>query len=661
MTVQPLLTPDRVPNSNDGMYARAMLGLISSAQHSLYIQLQYIHPSDRPEDGAFSALLDAVAQRAAGGVDVRIILSQWQNSQWMERLQAAGIDTGLVRIQNGVHNKGFVVDHQKVVISSQNWSGEGVLANRDAGLIIDNATVARYFEGIFLHDWDNVAVGRGGRLGVTASDAALAQINGWEDDPGESDPPLVPPELRPIPDLTLAPLRLAIPGSAAPPPRAYAPGTAQFRYWSAAEAAARGAAFWRGLLPAGTNWHTGDTLDVLLDEGEDFNAYYDRRALNFFHGTAGGRTVYSGESPDIVCHEQGHAILDALRPGLFDAGSIEAAAFHEAFGDMSALLAALQLPSMRIAMLAETRGDLSRSSRLSRLAEQLGWAIRQIAPDAVESDCLRNAANSLFYTNPETLPTNAPATSLSSEPHSFSRVFTGAFLEALAGGVRLASPNPGEADVQTVSRDLARLLIAGVIAAPIVPEYMSQVAAAIVAADAGVDGPARGRYGDVLKSAFVRHGILSIQSAVSPAAFRAAGAVAPLRLAGMIAGLANELPHIAFSAAEYGLGDRPLLVRAPSNPRQFAVSGASFGVGSVTPSNSEHAARAFLEDLLQRGHIDIGDSGRPETRIVHPHAFKTHRLVSSAEGLVLTRILFDCGFHAMSGRTAIADNHDRQR
>ena len=644
MTVQPLLTPDRAADSG-GMYAEKMLELISSAQHSLYIQLQYIHPSDQAEDAAFTALLNAVAARAAAGVDVRIILSQWQNSQWMERLQAAGIDTGLVRIQQGVHNKGFVVDHQRVVISSQNWSGAGVLQNRDAGLIIDNATIARYFEGIFLHDWDNVAVGRGGRLGVTARDAAVAQIFGWEDDPGESEPALVPPELRAVPDLTLAPLQLAIPGVSAPPPRGYMPGSAEFRYWSAAEAAARGAAFWRQLLPAGTTWQVGETLNLLLDEGEDFNAFYDRQALNFFHGTAGGRTVYSGESPDIVCHEQGHAILDAMRPELFDAGTIEAAAFHEFFGDMSALLAALQLPSMRTAMIADTHGDLSRNSRLSRLAEQLGWAIRQTAPSAVDPDCLRNAANSFFYTNPESLPSRGPAASLSSEPHSFSRVFTGAFLEALAGGFRSTSANPGEADLQVVSQDFARLLVTGILAAPIVPEYMSQVAAAIIVADAGAEGAARGKYGDVLKSAFVRHGILSPQSAAGLAALHAAGL--PSHPLGITPGQARELPNTALSAAEYGLGDRPLLVRAPSDPRRFAVSAAAFGVGSVTPSNAEHAARAFVEDLLQRGHIDIGGAGQPEARIVHPHTFKTHRLVPRDEGLMLTRILFDCGFRAI--------------
>jgi PLD-like domain len=547
------------------------------------------------------------------------------------------------------------------VVSSQNWSGQGVLQNRDAGVIIDNPTIAQYFEKIFLQDWDNVAVGHqapaatAATIGQQTPDgrpgaAAIAQILGWQDDPGEGEPPSVPPELRSVPNLTLAPFKLAIPGVTAPTPRSFGLSTSEFRYWACAEAAARAAAFWRPLMPPGTNWQLGDTLPLLLDQGEDFNAFYDRQALNFFHGSSGGRTVFSGESPDVVCHEEGHAVLDALRPELFDAGSIEAAAFHESFGDMSAMLSALQLPSLRTAILSDTGGDLRRNSRLSRLAEQLGWAIRQFAPDAVDRDCLRNAANSFVYINPEGLPSSAPAATLSSEPHSFSRVFTGAFLEALAGGFRLASANPGEAELQAVSVDLARLLITGILSAPIVPEYMSQVAASVVAADAAADGAARGRYGDVLKAAFVRHGILSPQSAVSVATVRGAAASALVRPMGMAATGASprraDLPPVALSASEYGFGDRPLLVRAASEPRRFGVAGAAFGVGAVTPSNSEHAARAFVEDLLQRGHIDIGTTGHPEARIVHPHGFKTHRLVPTAEGLMLSRTLFDCGFRA---------------
>jgi phosphatidylserine/phosphatidylglycerophosphate/cardiolipin synthase-like enzyme len=75
----------------------------------------------------------------------------------LEALQAAGVNLDNVKIQNKVHNKGFVFDHKKVVVSSMNWSGQGVLDNRDAGVIIDNATAAKYYEEIFLDDWNNHA------------------------------------------------------------------------------------------------------------------------------------------------------------------------------------------------------------------------------------------------------------------------------------------------------------------------------------------------------------------------------------------------------------------------------------------------------------------------------------------------------------------------
>src|ERR1700730_6521778 len=78
----------------------------------------------------------------------------------LEALQAAGVNLDNVKIQNRVHNKGFVFDHKKVVVSSMNWSGQGVLENRDAGVLIENANAARYFEAIFLDDWNHHAARR---------------------------------------------------------------------------------------------------------------------------------------------------------------------------------------------------------------------------------------------------------------------------------------------------------------------------------------------------------------------------------------------------------------------------------------------------------------------------------------------------------------------
>ncbi|MFZ1095151.1 MAG: hypothetical protein WAN75_39030, partial [Xanthobacteraceae bacterium] len=103
-----------------------------------------------------------------------------------------------------------------------------------------------------------------------------------------------------------------------PKPAVYQSGTREFRFWTAAEALRRGADFWASRVPL-TKWEVGPVLKVLLDEGVDLNAYYDRRALNFFHGPSPSGTVYSGESPDIVCHEMGHASLDSFKPQLWGA------------------------------------------------------------------------------------------------------------------------------------------------------------------------------------------------------------------------------------------------------------------------------------------------------------------------------------------------------
>ena len=152
MTVTPLLTPDI------GSYRAHMLDLLRSAEKKLYVQLQYIHPPGDDADAEFRALIDAVIARIKAGVDVRIICSQYQAfGGWLERLQEVGVDLDRVRLQGGVHNKGFVIDSKKVVVGSQNWSGDGVLRNRDASVVIESTPAAKYYETIFLHDWHRLA------------------------------------------------------------------------------------------------------------------------------------------------------------------------------------------------------------------------------------------------------------------------------------------------------------------------------------------------------------------------------------------------------------------------------------------------------------------------------------------------------------------------
>src|SRR3989440_6974913 len=462
---------------------------------------------------------------------------------------------------------------------------------------------------------------RSGRRGKARAAAAEAKpkgvVNAWEQDPGDGAQPSGGQVIqRPVPVLREQPfsIRIVNPASA-PEAKPHSPGTAEFRYWTGAESLRRGADFWGALLP-GLSWEVGRILPVDLDFGVDLNAFYDRVGLKFFHGAAAGRTVFSGESPDVVCHELGHALLDSFKPQLFDAASMEVAAFHESFGDMSAVLSALQLPSVREGVLAETGGVLRRSSRLSQLAEQLGWAIRQSVPSAVEPDCLRNAVNTFFYRDPDTLPTTAPATSLSSEPHSFSRVFTGAFFEGLAG-MLATTASRDEAALLDVSQDIGAILVQGISAASGPPTYMSPVAASILAV-AAARFSAQG-YEAPLRSGFVRHGILAPSMAV-------AATHAPARIAALAASPreSKTLPTLQLSVAEYGLGVASIVVYAAAEPKRLQVAGAALAVGAAPSPGQDQAAKSFFEDLLRRGRLKIPRAGKGTAETLRAAAPQTH-------------------------------------
>ena len=472
-----------------------------------------------------------------------------------------------------------------------------------------------------------------------------AMVACWEDDPGEpkASPALIPVTVD-VPNQAAQPLAFKLDGKA-PTPQVFQPGTIDFVYYATAAALRRTADFWGDVVPAGTSWEVGKVLPVDVDSGVDLNAFYtrggggDAPGLHFFHATVSGRTYFSGESPDVCCHEMGHAVLDALRPQLFDAMSIEAAAFHESFGDMSAMLTALQVTSLTSGVLADTGGVLNHSSRLSRLAEQLGAAIRIGHPDAVDRDCLRNAVNSFFYTDPQNLPPGAPASQLSSEPHSFSRVFSGAFLDALAGMFALQGGTPSSDGLVEVSHDMGHLLVGGVLGASVVPDYYSQVAAHMI--QAGEDAPFNGKYRDVLKSAFVRRGILSLQAA---ATLGGVGRMA-MRAAAAAGAPKGRLPITAISAAGFGLKKAVIKVHTASEPKQLAVTGAAMALGASQSRSGQGAAESYAEDLFQRGHVEVAKQAHATMGLTHPHSFKTHRVVEVSGDLMLERKAFDCGYH----------------
>jgi len=293
-------------------------------------------------------------------------------------------------------------------------------------------------------------------------------------------------------------------------PAPYDPGTPEFQYWQGEVALARTIRVWEELLDRDfTRWHEDRPLLVKLRAGKDLNAFYDRKSLQFFYDVdqKTKRTVYAGESVDIVAHETGHAVLDCYQPGFWSTPDLETASFHEAFADCSALLVTLNDPVVCRALLAEADGSWERSNQVSRLAEALGRAIYDNYGEGSVSDPtrLRDARNAFRYADPESLSPGAPDSELAPEPHSFSRVFTGAFYDALLWVLaRAMKESPGPEAIERARGLLGRTLARAIEKLPPGHARYADIGALMRSSDQTEEG---GVATPGIETAFARHGI----------------------------------------------------------------------------------------------------------------------------------------------------------
>jgi hypothetical protein len=156
----------------------------------------------------------------------------------------------------------------------------------------------------------------------------------------------------------------------------------------------------------------------------------------------------------------------------------------------------------------------------------------------------------------------------------------------------------------------------------------------MIAADADLYG---GRYNAVLKSGFLAHGIVSLDGAMS----LTPEATADTR--GRQPDAGGALPMVRVAAAAYGLGE-DLLVKCPAQTMVYDVAGAAPDAGAVTPPSQDEAVRWFLEDMFRRGRVELAEHAVEGVAAASPLGRKSHELRRQAEGLVLRRRHFDCGF-----------------
>ncbi|NDD27765.1 MAG: hypothetical protein EB084_05795 [Proteobacteria bacterium] len=260
-------------------------------------------------------------------------------------------------------------------------------------------------------------------------------------------------------------------------------------------------------------WAFGaEKLQINPDAGEDFNAYYarDEQSINFFHATdpKTSENIMSGGSGEVVSHETGHALLDGIRPGYFSSWTPDVGAFHEAFGDMMGIMMAFQDENSVKLAAQQTGGDLTKPNCIAETGEQLGIAINDyVGEDVTGGNFVRTAINSFTWQDPNDLPSSAPPDQLSSEVHSFSRLWSGAFYDVVAGiqARNMAAGMDAECALKSTGEETMKLIGNAMKDAPQGDFTYRDMANAWIAADQKYNN---GANGELMTQVFTNRGIL---------------------------------------------------------------------------------------------------------------------------------------------------------
>jgi len=250
------------------------------------------------------------------------------------------------------------------------------------------------------------------------------------------------------------------------------------------------------------SWPTVKSLEVNVNAGRMLNAYYNRNGIYFFHeiDPVTRERIYTGDSTDIVVHELGHAILDAMRPDFWSVQALEIWSFHEAFSDITSMLYLMQFDDAIEHALEETNGTMTSSNNISRLAEEMGVAIQHLITRkryVGNPIGLRDAVNDFKYIDPNKLPKEGPDNKLVAECHSFGRVFAGAWYELFTEIYQLhLSEGDSKMDAFKKSRDIsATYLMKAIPKTPRVVKYHDALARVILS----IDRTAGGKYQNIIK------------------------------------------------------------------------------------------------------------------------------------------------------------------
>ena len=311
---------------------------------------------------------------------------------------------------------------------------------------------------------------------------------------------------------------------------------------------------------------------------------------------------------------------------------------------------------------------------MESLAEDLSDGVKRRHGAAHPAAAARRALNKFKFQLPTTLPSTGAPSLLTSEIHSFSRVFTGCFYD-LIRNIFTASSQHTEAELLAASQIAGKLLIEAARKASLVTRFFQSVGRAMVLADQTQNG---GTNRALIGQAFASHSIFlgansilmpKLALAGSAPVLGAKSAVSPVEPATLkdLRKRIGASPTAKFTMSPVNMGKERLLeavhhrrvpldklgkqlrdvVALAPEAIMLGASGASAAAFSALPdAESTHdEVLKFVETLLENDRIAFEPPRRVRAATalddgVDKHA--THAIATQRGEKVLKRVRFSC-------------------
>jgi len=142
---------------NDVDVFPTLLREINNADDSVHLIVFEINYYDNYPDSPSNQLIEALVGAKDRGVDVKIITDGvlFDHDENYEYLTGLGLNVKSDTDDKVTHNKLVIIDSEKVIVGSSNWSYHSLVENHESNVIITNSDIARDFENYFNGVWDD--------------------------------------------------------------------------------------------------------------------------------------------------------------------------------------------------------------------------------------------------------------------------------------------------------------------------------------------------------------------------------------------------------------------------------------------------------------------------------------------------------------------------